>query len=215
MEWKATGTASFMQKEVLANKVRAFADFAMGNQITSPLVDPRELLNQVWDVMQIGKESPILKEEDGGKVPPQVQQQMQQMQEQNKMLESSLQELGEKYNQLEADRSVDEAKVKQENDKILLDRYSKETDRLKLIYPTMPQQLAVVIAANMGLDVIAEQQEDGQQMPAPPAAPVEPPIMPPQPEPMQPEVPEMAPEAPIQEDQPLAPEMMPQPIEGQ
>ena len=218
MEWKATGTASFMQKEVLANKVRAFADFAMGNPITSPLVDPRELLNQVWDVMQIGKESPILKEEDGGKVPPQVQQQMQQMQEQNKMLESSLQELGEKYNQLEADRSVDEAKIKQDNDKILLDRYSKETDRLKLIYPTMPQQLAVVIAANMGLDVIAEQQEDGQQPPQVP--PVEPPVAPPPPEPMaQPpmpqEVPEMAPEAPIQEEQPLAPEMMPQPIEGQ
>lgn len=223
IEWKATGTASFMQKEVLANKVRAFADFAMGNPITAPLVDPRELLNQVWDVMQIGKESPILKEEDGAKVPPQVQQQMQQMEQEKKMLETSLQELGEKYNQLEADRSVDEAKIKQDNDKILLDRYSKETDRLKLIYPTMPQQLAVVIAANMGLDVIAEQQEDGQQgqEQEPPIAPVEPPMLAPQPEmdgseapPMQPEVPEMAPEAPIQADQP-APEMMAQPIEGQ
>lgn len=156
IEWKATGTASFMQKEVLANKVRAFADFAMGNPVTAPLIDPRELLNQVWDVMQIGRESPILKEEDGAKVPPQVQQQMQQAQEQIKMLESSLEEIGQKYNELDADKS-------NERDKIRLDRYSKETERLKLIYPSMPIQLSAIIAAQFGMDVVHEQQEQNAE----------------------------------------------------
>jgi hypothetical protein len=32
----------------------------MGNPITAPLVDARELLQQTWDVMEIGKESPVL-----------------------------------------------------------------------------------------------------------------------------------------------------------
>jgi len=200
IEWKATGTASFMQKEVLANKVRAFADFAMGNELTAPLIDPRELLNQVWDVMQIGKESPILKEDDGAKIPPQVQQQMHQAQEQIKMLEASLEEIGQKYNELEADKS-------NERDKILLERYGKETDRLKLIYPTMPGQLAVVIAANMGLDVIEEQQEQMQGETIEPPSVGAPVAM------QQPEMPE--PEPAPQEMQQPAPEMEPQPMPEQ
>ena len=195
IEWKATGTASFMQKEVLANKVRAFADFAMGNPVTAPLVDPRELLNQVWDVMQIGKESPILKDEDGAKVPPQVQQQMQQAQEQIKMLEASLEEIGQKYNELEADKSND-------RDKILLDRYSKETERLKILAPTMPVQLSAIIAAQFGMDVVHEQQEQnaeqGQKGATPVATPPEPPMAPEEPAPQ-----EMQQPAPEMEQQPM------------
>lgn len=202
IEWKATGTASFMQKEVLANKVRAFADFAMGNPITAPLVDPRELLNQVWDVMQIGKESPILKEDDGAKIPPQVQQQMQQAQEQIKMLESSLEEIGQKYNELDADKS-------NERDKILLDRYSKETERLKILAPTMPVQLSAIIAAQFGMDVVHEQQEQNAEQgkeagTAPSAAPPEPPMQAEQvPEEMQQPEPEM--EQQPMPGQPIAP----------
>jgi len=202
IEWKATGTASFMQKEVLANKVRAFADFAMGNELTAPLIDPRELLNQVWDVMQIGRESPILKEEDGAKIPPQVQQQMQQAQEQIQMLESSLEEIGQKYNELEANKT-------NERDKILLDRYSKETERLKILAPTMPVQLSAIIAAQFGMDVVHEQQEQnaeqGEEVGAPPpSAPTEPTMQPePAPEEMQQPAPEMEPK-PMPE-QPIAP----------
>lgn len=198
IEWKATGTASFMQKEVLANKVRAFADFAMGNPITAPLVDPRELLNQVWDVMQIGKESPILKEDDGAKIPPQVQQQMQQAQEQIKMLESSLEEIGQKYNELDADKSND-------RDKILLDRYSKETERLKILAPTMPVQLSAIIAAQFGMDVVHEQQEQnaeqGKEAGTPPSA-------------APPESPMQAEQVPEEMQQP-EPEMEQQPMPGQ
>jgi hypothetical protein len=68
---------SFMQKEVLANKIRAFSEFAMSNPATAPLIDARELLQQTWDVMEIGRESPIMKEEGEQKMPPQVQQKMQ------------------------------------------------------------------------------------------------------------------------------------------
>jgi len=217
IEWKATGTSSFMQKEVLANKVRAFADFAMGNPITAPLVDARELLNQVWDVMQIGKESPILKEEDQNKIPPEAQQKMQEAEQHIQMLESSLKEIGDKYNELHDSRDI-------ENQKLLLDRYSKETERLKLIYPTLPIQLSAIIAQQFGMDVVHEQQEmdagdeQGEQsqqdipddMPqeAPPEAPM--PLPEPQPDMQQP-MPDMAPQtAP---DQPIEP--MAQPIQEQ
>lgn len=193
IEWKATGTSSFMQKEVLANKVRAFADFAMSNPVTAPLIDPRELLNQVWDVMQIGRESPILKEEDGAKVPPQVQQQMEQMQEQVKMLESSLEEIGQKYNELDANKT-------NERDKILLDRYSKETERLKILAPTMPVQLSAIIAAQFGMDVVHEQQEQqGATQPQEGGA------VQPEPEPMPQEA-----AVPMQEAAPEVPPDMPQ-----
>lgn len=214
IEWKATGTSSFMQKEVLANKVRAFADFAMSNPVTAPLIDPRELLNQVWDVMQIGRESPILKEEDGAKVPPQVQQQMQQAQEQIKMLEASLEEIGQKYNELDADKT-------NERDKILLDRYSKETERLKILAPTMPVQLSAIIAAQFGMDVVHEQQEQaatqpqegGALQPDPPPMPQEESV------PMQETAPEVPADLPQEEpmavqdaiaEQPVPAEVVPQ-----
>jgi hypothetical protein len=59
MDWQATGTSSFMQKEVLTNKIRAFSEFALSNPITADKIDVTELLQQTWDVMEIGRESPI------------------------------------------------------------------------------------------------------------------------------------------------------------
>ena len=102
MDWQATGTSSFMQKEILTNKLRAFSEFAMSNPVTAPLIDARELLQQTWDVMQIGKESPILKQEGEQPIPPQVQQKMQEADQHIQMLEASLKEIGDKYNQLHA-----------------------------------------------------------------------------------------------------------------
>lgn len=153
MDWQATGTASFMQKEILVNKIRAFADFAMSNPLTAPLIDPRELLTQTWDVMQIGRESPILKEEGDAKIPPQVQQQMEQAKQHIDMLEGSLKEVGDKYNELHAG-------AEDKRQSRLLDRYKAETERLKLIYPTMPVQIAQIIAQEFGLDLIEEQRTE-------------------------------------------------------
>ncbi|WP_035819845.1 portal protein [Janthinobacterium sp. RA13] len=167
MDWQATGTSSFMQKEILINKLRAFADWAMGNPATAALIDARELLEQTWHCMEIGKESPILKEEDGDKVPPQVKQKMEQAEQHVQMLEASLKEIGEKYNDLSDSKEVD-------NQKLLLDRYRAETDRLKLIYPTMPAQIAQVLAQEFGIELVIEQhQATAAQMEVPqvPGAP--------------------------------------------
>jgi hypothetical protein len=64
MEWYATGSATFMAKEVLANKLNGFLALVSGNEQLSQMTDVRELLEQVWDVLQIGKESPVFTEED-------------------------------------------------------------------------------------------------------------------------------------------------------
>ncbi len=63
MKWKAAGSQTFMAKEVLMNKLQGFLTIALGNPITAPLVDARELLQQVWDAGDVGKESPVLTEE--------------------------------------------------------------------------------------------------------------------------------------------------------
>ena len=48
MTWRATGAATFMQKEVLANKLQGFMQISMGNPATAGMVNGRELLEQVW-----------------------------------------------------------------------------------------------------------------------------------------------------------------------
>ena len=91
MDWQATGTASFMQKEVLTNKIRAFSEFALGNPATASLIDARELLQQTWDVMEIGKESPILKADGEEDLPDAVKQRMMQVAEEMDAMQQELQ----------------------------------------------------------------------------------------------------------------------------
>jgi hypothetical protein len=92
MDWQATGTASFMQKEVLTNKIRAFSEFALGNPLTAQLIDAKELLRQTWDVMEIGKESPILDDKEGEEALPEpVKQRMMQVAEQMEQMGQELQ----------------------------------------------------------------------------------------------------------------------------
>lgn len=64
MEWFATGSSTFMAKEVLMHKLQGFLTLVLGSEIATQHVDVPELLNQVWDAGQIGKESPILTDED-------------------------------------------------------------------------------------------------------------------------------------------------------
>ena len=128
----------------------------------------------------------ILKEMGAGGPSPESQQ----AQEHIKMLEGSLQELGEKFNDLEDARDI-------ELQKLQLDKYRAETDRLKLIYPTMPAQLSMVLAQEFGLDLVAEQQQENAQGPAPdvqqeaaPEPAPEPAMPPPDPAPEQMQQPE-------------------------
>jgi len=109
MDWQATGTASFMQKEVLTNKIRAFSEFALGNQVTAPLIDAKELLRQTWDVMEIGKESPILEDQDGEEsLSPAVKQRMQMVSDHVDQLQQQLQKTQQDAQQAEK-KAVEES----------------------------------------------------------------------------------------------------------
>jgi hypothetical protein len=139
MVWHATGTSSFMQKEILTNKIRAFADFALSNPNTAPLVDARELLEQTWDVMEIGRESPILKDEDGQKVPPQVQQQMKALQEQVKQMGDALNNAHEEVKQLEAAADLKHGELQ-------IKAFDADTKRLQAVGAAMtPEQVAELV----------------------------------------------------------------------
>lgn len=122
MDWQATGTSSFMQKEVLTNKIRAFSEFALSNPMTAEKIDVTELLNQTWDVMQIGKESPILDENNpkpGAPLPPEVQQKMGQMEEQLQGFSQGLQEAAKEHADMSAklqETEIQLAQQKAEND---------------------------------------------------------------------------------------------------
>jgi hypothetical protein len=108
MDWQATGTASFMQKEVLTNKIRAFSEFALGNPVTAQLIDAKELLRQTWDVMEIGKESPILDDKEGEEALPEpVKQRMMQVAEQ-------MEQMGQELQKTQQDLQKSQQKAQQE-----------------------------------------------------------------------------------------------------
>ena len=140
MEWKATGVSSFMQKEVLTNKIRAFSEFALGNPITAPHVDAKELLQQTWDVMEIGRESPIVEDDKEGGLPPQVQEHMQQMQGEMQQMHQALVETSKKLEELQSQDQIE--------------RYKAESDRLKIIIPYLGANELAQVAATVGVQVM-------------------------------------------------------------
>lgn len=94
---------------------------------------------------------------------------MQQLQQKLEQTEAQLQALGQQYNQLHGAKGIEAQKLR-------LDSYRAESDRLKLALPYMPQQIATAIAAEFGLDLEAEpplmqwKGEPGASPPAPPPA---------------------------------------------
>tara|TARA_Y100000296_G_scaffold74635_1_gene93431 strand:- start:5570 stop:6787 length:1218 start_codon:yes stop_codon:yes gene_type:complete len=152
MEWKATGTASFMQKEVLTNKLRAFAQFALSNPQTAAVIDVRELVEQMWDYMEIGRESPVLKDEDGQNIPPQVKAQMQQLQQQVQQMGQALQNASAEVDKLQARNEIELAKAQMQNE---INGYKAETDRLKLIVSLLPPQIQAALALNVADQAVA------------------------------------------------------------
>lgn len=113
MNWQATGTSSFMQKEVLTSKLNAFSAFAMSSPITAQLIDVRELLVQTWDSLEVGRESPILKQE--GDLPPEavqaVEQIKQQAGQQIEQLQQQLQEMSQKLQQAESGQAKSQMEI--------------------------------------------------------------------------------------------------------
>jgi hypothetical protein len=145
MEWKATGTSSFMAKEVLLNKVRAFLDLALSNPLLAEKVDISELLEQYWDCMEMGRESPIIKQ-DGQKIPPQVEAELKQTKEHAQQMEKALSDLGDKYNELHAksDEAAEERRIK---------AYQAQTARLAVVADKMTPQMVAQVCDELGLDL--------------------------------------------------------------
>jgi len=149
MEWKATGTSSFMQKEVLTSKVRAFADFALSNPLTAKEIDVKELLNQTWDVMEIGRESPILKDEGEVNIPPQVKQQMEELQQQVKALGEALEEAAKK-----AESQDEQNEIKR--DEVIIKAYDAETKRASAVQAGMTPEMVTAIAMQVVRDMMMQ-----------------------------------------------------------
>ncbi len=165
MDWQATGTSSFMQKEVLTNKVRAFADFALSNPMTAEKIDVTEILQQTWDVMEIGRESPILEDDKNGKgLPPEVQQKMQEHEQQIQQMGDALGKAGDEVDKLEAEKSdkTDENEIKriEANTKA----YDAITKRLQVLGPLLSAAELQVLAAETQREAMA-QPDPGQPPP--------------------------------------------------
>jgi hypothetical protein len=81
MAWKATGSSTFMTKEILMQKLQGFLQLCLASPLTADKVDVRELLEQVWNAGEVGRESPVYDDEtlkqrqaaQGGAIPPQIQ----------------------------------------------------------------------------------------------------------------------------------------------
>lgn len=160
MSWQATGTSSFMQKEVLTSKLRAFSDFAMSNPQTAQKIDVTELLQQTWDVMEIGRESPILKEDDGKKPNPQLEEMKAQIQQMDQVIQGMTQEIESK------DDERDNARRKLD-----IEEYKARTDRMKVVAPAMDQeqiQLMVMQAITDAMQPYTEQEPQEPQEPPEP-----------------------------------------------
>jgi len=165
MDWQATGTSSFMQKEVLTNKLRAFADFAMSNPMTAPLIDARELLNQTWDVMEIGRESPILKKEGEEEIPPQIKQQLDQMQQQMQKMGDALGKAGEEVDKLEAERAGRERELSIKEREIGIKEQDAEAKRLLSLQPP-PEAMPTTDPEMVKLEIARIQAESAERMKA-------------------------------------------------
>lgn len=206
MDWQATGTSSFMQKEVLTNKIRAFAEFAMSNPATAPLIDARELLQQTWDVMEIGRESPILKEEANKELPPDVKQRMQQVSDHVDEQTQQIQKMGAALDKAHEDlRKAEQARMKAEID-------SDKAQALLAIEKAQAQGATPDVADMVNQAVamaLANMMEQGA-MPQPVAAtPPQPVAATPMDDPMAPQDPMADQGAPMPPEQGMPPEAMP------
>lgn len=127
MEWFATGSSTFMAKEVLMHKLQGFLQIVAGSEPLMQHIDVPELMQQVWDAGQIGKESPVLSDDD---------LQKKQSQGVNAQAQQHIQEIEQKATAL----------IKQANDKAqqaqMAAQDAKRQEELKI------QQLEAQIAEN-------------------------------------------------------------------
>lgn len=131
IDFKATGTSSFMAKEVLTSKLQAFMAMAMGNPATAQLIDVPELLKQVWEAMEVGRKLPIIEQAQEGDVPPEVQQKMQELEQMVQQAGSAMEAMQAELDSKQATEQAAMAKIDLEAQKLQIDQFRAETDRLK------------------------------------------------------------------------------------
>ncbi len=136
MTWRATGAATFMQKEILINKLQGFMAVA-GSTPAAQSLNWQELVEQVWDAMQMGKEIPLA-EKEGPQVPPELQAMIQQGMEQMQAQSQQIAEL--------------EAKLADKSEANAINWYKAETDRADKVGLT-PEQV-MLIARQTFMDMV-------------------------------------------------------------
>jgi hypothetical protein len=168
MTWKASGSQTFMAKEVLMQKLQGFLQLVLsGGEVTIPKVDITELLNQVWDAGDVGKESPVYTDEDLKK----KQEEMQ---------------ANQPPNPLEVKAKLDADKDHQSHEFQIVMQHLKDTQAkenaelsggIQLILEMLKQKgsIALTQAAQVesSVDVLADDGEQ-EEAPAQPAAPMQP-----------------------------------------
>lgn len=63
MDVRPTGTSAYIAQEVLLAKLTQFLNIVLASPLAVSQVDVRELLEQIWQAMQVGKESPVYDDE--------------------------------------------------------------------------------------------------------------------------------------------------------
>jgi hypothetical protein len=158
MAWKATGSSTFMMKEVLMQKLQGFLQLCLSNPITAEKVDARELLEQVWDAGEVGKESPILtddeiarrkQEQQGGAIPPQIQDVLQKQEAMIQNLEQALKDARDQF-QLKAI----ELQIKDRNSRVDAEGKLANVELTEAMRDKLQAEVLAIVTNALGLAMV-------------------------------------------------------------
>jgi hypothetical protein len=193
MAWKATGSSTFMTKEILMQKLQGFLQLCLASPLTADKVDVRELLEQVWEAGEVGRESPVLDDEtikqrqaaqQGGQIPPQIQDALAKQEKLIQQLEAKLQdrtekqaldaarlEIADRDSRVNAEAKLAGVELTEASDQIQAQVLAILRGAMAQVSPQLAQAAAVLD------DAIPEGAELGEtaRLPCWPPAPVQPP----------------------------------------
>lgn len=118
MTWKPTGTSTFIAREILMQKLQGYLSIVSSNDRLAEKVDERELLEQIWDAAEVGKESPVYDEETLKKMAMERSQSDPAQQLQIEALNKDLEKKDAEIKELQSKTVREEEKVSQSGEKI-------------------------------------------------------------------------------------------------
>ena len=151
MNWRPTGQSTFVSREILAQKLQGFLQIIGSNERFQAETDTRELLEQIWDAMDIGKESPILSDEDlekkGGKqIPPEIQDQMIKAKEEFDKLAQAHQEMQKQNDQLQMQLKSKDQEI-QVKSAAIIQKTQADANKLQIEMQQRTQEFMLSLAA--------------------------------------------------------------------